>query len=493
MNRTTHGLFAVLLVIVVLREIGVESEWIVTLHLVLVYLLAAFIAVSRHDYRMDGRSGLIFLGLQAVFGLLVSIAATWHARVNVLPVWGLVGTYLAMIALVITQPCNRSYLRTSALYVLGYALLVGVFIYHVPSVPPTSGLALFPVFAAIILGLNLFVLPRYVSEPFFRQSLVLVATLFTIVGLWAVVVGEYSILGFEVRIWRTRSVPLLDGEVPIIQSVFVNPNTLGLVLFPGLVAAVIEFHRLAIKRRSDWGLVFVPLVLITGVGLALTNSRGSVLAATTGLVVYGTYLIGGRQNISVGVIGSYGGIIAVLLGIFVFFPDADGNRLTLWSAGLKAYLGSPMYLGEGLVSTSEIIAPYLSNGGGSVHNSYLSILLRTGIVGLSGYLIVVVGPTLHGIMRRDSVSPAALALASAFVVHQLFEAYTVYQYGLGSITGALAAGYVITSLSTVDTDQNEQIGDQNRSEILWPPTRIIRIGVYLLALVVLCILYLLTV
>ncbi len=40
-----------------------------------------------------------------------------------------------------------------------------------------------------------------------------------------------------------------------------------------------------------------------------------------------------------------------------------------------------------------------------------------------------------------------LALAVGFAVHQLFEGYTLYQFGPGSVLGALAVGYTIASFA----------------------------------------------
>lgn len=44
------------------------------------------------------------------------------------------------------------------------------------------------------------------------------------------------------------------------------------------------------------------------------------------------------------------------------------------------------------------------------------------------------------------------ALATGFAVHQLFEGYTLYQLGPGSLIGALAVGYVIASLVPTDPE-----------------------------------------
>jgi hypothetical protein len=403
-----------------------------------------------------------FLGVQIALGLAISTALIFHARVDDLRLGGLLILYLVMIGFILIQYDSQSYLRAAVPYIVSYALLVGVFFYHVLSVAPTSGLALFPVFAAVILGMNLFILPRYVAGPFFYQLLAIIAVLFAVSGLWTIFIGEYSLWGFEIRIWRMRSVPFIAEEVPIIQSVFANPNTLAIILFPGFITAVTEFHRLAIQHRSDWGLLFAPAILINGFGLYLTNSRAGMLAAAVGLMIYGAYVLAGRQALPVGLLTAFGGVLTVLIGLYIITPDAAGNRFALWGAGLAAYLDSPTYLGEGLVSTSEVIAPYLPSGGSSVHSSYLSILLRTGIIGMIGYLVLVIGSVLHGTLRYHTVSPAALAVAGAFAVHQLFEAYTLYQYGFGSVVGSLAIRYVIASLGSIDTDTWTKTSDEEQ-------------------------------
>lgn len=466
MDRSLHGLFAVFLLIVLLRELGVDSGWIVALHLVLLLLVLTVVAAAFDGLRGDDRRSWAVFGLRTALAVLVGAAVVWHARVDGFGFWGLTGTYVAMIGLSLAHMTDKATLRANVPYLLGYVLLTGAFLQHVLDVAPSSGSALFPVFAAVVLGLSLFVVPRYIAEPVFRWSLVSIATVFAVIGLSAAVVGEYSLLGFDVSIWGTRALPVVGNEVPIVQSVFINPNTFGLIVFPGLVAAVVECHRAVVKRRTEWIAVLLPVVVLLGATLYLTNSRGSLLAATTGIAIYGAYALAGRRGIRGGVAIAYGGALAALLGVFVVLPGTDGQRVALWSAGLEAYLASPTAFGEGLVGTSGLIEPYLDDPGSSVHNSYLSVLLRTGFVGIVGYLLIVVGPTIHGAIRRRTVSPAALALAGAFVIHQLFEGYTIYQYDFGAAVGALAAGYLIASLvprndsADSDHDGSTDTGEQ---------------------------------
>lgn len=207
MDRSTHGLFAAFLLAVVLREVGVESDWLVPLYLIVVYLLLVVVASALYGLRVGDQRAVALFGLQTLLAVLIAAAVFRHARIEVFELPGLFGIPLAVIALAIVHTSDRDALLASAPYLLGYALVTGVFLYHVLAVSPTSGSALFPVFAAVVLGLSLFVVPRYIEESVFQLSLVVIATFFAVVGLATAVVGEYSIGGFEVSIWNMRSLP----------------------------------------------------------------------------------------------------------------------------------------------------------------------------------------------------------------------------------------------------------------------------------------------
>lgn len=57
-------------------EVGLESGGLVALNLVLIYLLAAFVAFGQYDYHVHDRSVSATLGVQAVLALLIAAAVT---------------------------------------------------------------------------------------------------------------------------------------------------------------------------------------------------------------------------------------------------------------------------------------------------------------------------------------------------------------------------------------------------------------------------------
>lgn len=103
------------------------------------------------------------------------------------------------------------------------------------------------------------------------------------------------------------------------------------------------------------------------------------------------------------------------------------------------------------MAPSEVIEPYLTDpaAGHAPHNSYLSTFVRVGLIGGLAYLLLTVGNVLDGAVGTVTgdrpVAPSALALATGFVVHQLFESYSLYHHELGAVLATLAFGYLLES------------------------------------------------
>lgn len=444
MDKLTDSLFAFVLLLVVLTTV---VERIGSIHLALAYLLLVVVAFNQYDYQEND-------GISPLFSLQVALMFALGTVLIVLVVGGLGFRWLELgavfvltLAFVLARDDLRRVLPSMVPYFTAFAVLFAIFLYHTREFPADSGLGLFPVFAGIILALNLFVLPRYVSEEAVYWSTGAIATGVVVLALPTLLVGDYTLWIVEIRTWGgTKSLPLLDREIPIMRSIFANPNTLGLLLFPGSVAAYITTHR---TLRSHPVLAIVPAsaLPILAFGLYLSNSRASMLAAAIAITVY-TLAATSRKLLPGALLGAGIGVpVFLALIYFSVLPVDPANRFTLWQAGLEAIRHDSGLFGQGIIGTQNAIEPYL-DGGGSVHSSYLSIFIRTGILGGLAYLLVVLGPIAHGVLRYDRVNAGMLSLAVGFAVHQLFEAYTLYQFGPGSVLGALAVGYVIASIAS---------------------------------------------
>ncbi|MEM4780063.1 MAG: O-antigen ligase family protein [Halalkalicoccus sp.] len=365
---------------------------------------------------------------------------------------------LAVLALAATQRGAATNAPVLAPYLAGFCLVVGPFLAHSLSIPFGSGLAIFPVFAAIVLGICLFVVPQVLAFERVLAVVAAIAATVVAVGLPSLVVGPYSIAGFEIRPWTNASVSALGlVSLPALRSVFPNPNTLGLVAFPGTIAGAIALERAHARERPAAAVAAALVAALALLGTYLSNSRASLLAALVGIAVYAVGTAG-RRYVSLALGGLCALVLAGIAGIASgVLPVDPSGRIELWTASVEALLAGPTLFGSGVVATDDLIAPYLPEGlaGRTPHNSYLSIALRVGVVGLAGYLLLVVGPLVHGALAPERVDPGALALAVAFAIHQLFEGYTLLQYGPGAVLGALAVGYVLASLIR-DPDRTEE-------------------------------------
>ncbi|MDL5363487.1 O-antigen ligase [Halalkalicoccus sp. NIPERK01] len=443
MDKLTDLLFASALGLVVLAPV---VDRISAVHVVLGYLFLAVIAFNQYDFRVhDGISPLFSLqvGLTFALGTVLIVLVVGGLGFRVLE---LVAVFVLLLAFVLARDDLRGYLPTAGPYVAAFAVLFGIFLSHAAAYPAGSGLGLFPVFAGVVLSFNCFVLPRYVSVDAVYWSTAAIGTAVVVLALPTLVVGDYGFWLFEVRTWGgSTTIPVLEREVPIVRSIFANPNTLGLLLFPGTVAAYVATHR-TLRSRPLLTILPASALPVLAFGLFLSNSRASMLATAVAIGVY-TLSATDRRLLPVALIAIAVAVPAFLVAIYYsVIPIDPAQRFTLWRAGIEATYHDSGLFGQGIVGTREAIAPYL-DGGGSVHNSYLSIFIRAGILGGLAYCLVVLGPLVQGIVRYDRVDVGMLSLAVGFAVHQLFEAYTVYQFGPGAVLGALAVGYTVASIA----------------------------------------------
>lgn len=445
MDRTTHSLFALVFAVAVFTT---PLDSIGAIHLTLAYLVLAVIAFNQYDYRVhEGISLLFSAQVTLVFALGTMIVTLVLGGLGVRTL-ELAIVFALTLAFVLLRDDIDTFLPGAYPYLAAFALLFGIFLYHARGFAANTGLGLFPVLAGIVLALNLFVVPRYVDHDAVYWSITAVAAAVVLIGLPSVFLGDYTLWAFEIRTWSGDiTIPLVERRVPVMRSIFANPNTLGLLLFSGTVAAVVATHRTAIYGNYPF-MAILPAgaLLIIALGLVLSNSRASMLAAAVAVGVY-TLAATDRELLPIATVGVTIGMVLFLGTIYVSVLGIDpGNRFALWRAGIEAIYAEGSLLGQGIVGTGQVIEPYLENGGGAVHNSYLSVFIRAGLLGGLAYAVLVVGPIVHGMFSVDRVNVPMFALATGFAVHQLFESYTLYQFGPGSVIGALAVGYVIASL-----------------------------------------------
>lgn len=462
MRRLFPAFLVGLLAVVIVRFATVEVEWLLVRWWIVAYFLFGIVGFTWQAYRWSDtgrRFGLVAVAY-ALVGLFLSWVVIVQARTQ-LPESGRVLTFTlvfaAFLVFVATSVDAVSFLRRSGVYLVAFAVMLFAIFSHLPAMPAGSGGISYAMQAGLLMGLNVFVLPRYVSRDAFLWAVALVSGVVLAASLPVYLLGEYALFGQPVRLWGTTfGLPLLGTEFRFLQSIFGNPNGTGVLAFAGTVCAATATHRAFLDETWTPASLDVPvsplavfgglLAVVNGLGLFLTYSRTSWLAAAVALGIYAATVYFGRDYLPHAVLAAGGAVVLFLLATFLsILPVGTNGRFVLWGGGLRAILDAASLFGGGMVSSSEVIAPYIEGQyqGYSIHNSYLFMFLRAGLLGGVAYLLLTIGSVLDGAARRLDGEVAFVALAAGFAVHQLFESYTLYQFGIGSVLGALAIGYLI--------------------------------------------------
>ncbi len=444
-----------LLVVDVLLRAANSPEQYGSFHLALLYLYLPPLLLLMRSYYEENRN--LWLHVAQISMLILLTFVLLRQRNKYIPPEGRT-IHVALILILYTlYPLVShdllTFIRRRAIYIGSYVLLLGVYFFHVNEMSAGSTRASFVVYVALIFGLNLFLLPRYVSRDVFLWGVSLISSLIAAAGLPTYANGGYELSWLQVRLFpATFDLPLLGTKIQFLQSIFANPNTLGGLAFAGSFAALVLLGENIRRGRFAPIPIAVTFFFLSCIGLFLSYSRASWLAFGLSSVVYIIYLLSGRDSIPYTVISL--GVLTMLFlgGILLSIIPIDANgRFELWKGGIRAILDTPSTLGYGVVNTDELIAPFLFESnlrGRSPHNSYVEIFLNVGIIGGVAYLILVGGSIAEGIIRKNSVDVPMLAFAFGFAAHQAFEVYTMFNTAVAAILSTLVVGYLICGYRT---------------------------------------------
>lgn len=149
------------------------------------------------------------------------------------------------------------------------------------------------------------------------------------------------------------------------------------------------------KRINQW--IFRAYVPLGMLGTALTGSRGGMLTLLIALLIIPLTmsLSPGRLAAAVGLLGLSGALMIAYVPAQVVerlsststeVENVDfGGRFKLWKAGAHAFVRRP-FMGYGVGQFRAAITPELGSLALVAHNSFLSVLVEEGLVGLALYL-----------------------------------------------------------------------------------------------------------
>jgi len=238
----------------------------------------------------------------------------------------------------------------------------------------------------------------------------------------------------------------LDAAAERFTALNANPNELGLTLVLGLpMAWYLSLSQPGRRVAWSWQL-YLPLGVT---GLLLTASRGAFLAALAALVIIpwtlGPLHLRTKTALYALAIGSL-----ILATAFVPGPALErigstraeiadgqfGGRGAIWKSGLQLVQEHPL-AGVGAGAFKAAVEPMLHHRWSS-HETFLSILVEEGIIGLLLFLAMVgavmnLPPDLPTLERRLSI-----VLLAVLAVGSLSAAWD-YQKQLWFVLGMLAA------------------------------------------------------
>ena len=239
----------------------------------------------------------------------------------------------------------------------------------------------------------------------------------------------------------------LDGRF---QAGSGDPNYLGAVLVPAIVLAAGLMPRRSALARMGLGLAIV----VCAIGLAATQSRGGLIAASwRALVAFAIWR--GRRLAIAAVIALAG---AVTAAFFLLSPSAwerigSGNnsgsgRIDIWNVAWRVVSDHPI-AGVGAGQFAQVSPHYVQQPGALdyvslivekqivVHNVYLQLWVETGIVGLMLFLLVV-GVSLRFCWRA----------LRAFEEQRDAEMVALARTALLALLGTLAASFFLSNVAS---------------------------------------------
>lgn len=256
---------------------------------------------------------------------------------------------------------------------------------------------------------------------------------------------------------------------------FTDPNYMGVAV---AMSTVVAFNLLVLQQKPSWNKSFYVAGLLINIGaIIILSSRGSLLSVGVSVlccILFTLFLGSGNKSKDVCYIKNS---ITVLLIVFCCFlingkismldtnimssrinstlkSGDTANRTEITSYAMESYFEQPIMnklFGNGTGMGQVIIARYISTistyySRVDAHNSFVTMLLDYGLLGLISWLCLV-GYSLMSILRRGKQRVVLLGLWVCVVMASL--SLSVFMYGYVWFAFALIV-VVPTNESVID-------------------------------------------
>lgn len=221
---------------------------------------------------------------------------------------------------------------------------------------------------------------------------------------------------------------------------FASPNYLAIFIAPGILIAFHKLQEAFEEKKEIKGyipsllalLIFLPV-------LFLTHSYG-VWLGVFGAVVLMTFL--SAPALAKKHLWKVLGVVIVVVGIFFFFESSSSkwqslaslqnrssmaSRMMIWQSAGKMIANSPV-LGVGLGRFQEVYLeyqkyypPYLEWAVPQPHNIILAVWLQTGLIGLIGFILLVIRSIYILMQNKNREAILLLGILVLYLLYGIFD------------------------------------------------------------------------
>jgi O-antigen ligase len=221
---------------------------------------------------------------------------------------------------------------------------------------------------------------------------------------------------------------------------FTSPNYLAIFIAPGILIAFYKLHKIFEEKKETQE--FFPLLLSFPIFLTilfLTRSYGAWLGvfAAAFLMIFLSLRASGKKNLWKILAG-----VIIIAGAFLFFErdntkwqslasfenrSSMASRVMIWQAAGKMISDNPVFgigLGrfqETYLEYQKYFPPYLEWAVPQPHNIILAVWLETGLIGLIGFLLLIVHSIYVLLRNKNREAVLFLGLLTLFLLYGLFD------------------------------------------------------------------------
>jgi hypothetical protein len=375
-----------------------------------------------------------------VFALILSAISVHSWAVSKISAYGfvLISYSLMLTIIVLNGKLDIILVKWIAIPIFIIFIIYSLKLLVNPSFDALLRLVAFPI--SFVCGVTIF--PYYIYIKKFTYFLSRSSIIMLIIGFFGLAIS------YDPLIWRTTTqiFPGININIPVIKSVFVNPQTLGLICLIGMISSLYLY-----AETEEISEVYIGIFL--GYGMWVTQHRATLLGLGMGIVFFIAYIkyktVGVTAFLTVGFLG----FVLALLMVYGVLPGLSGldlgGRKHLWYLAFVQFLHKPI-IGYGPVQTSNLI-------GHPPHSILFRMLITGGILATSAYFYVFGYVFTH--IPSSIESEELIIFTSVFVllVVDMFSGNSIFGFSLLSIIMSLFLGYSLKILINRKSDDDKEI------------------------------------